>query len=564
MKTILTTFGPTALLLSALLIGIFPQSAADPQMMLPFALISGFLILSGNLLRIPSNDIILLLLICLWALWTASGLHSIIPFPSKVTWVLMGTLPVSYILARTLPDKNPLQILPVICLPFAAYTIWQGLHGISRPNDPFDDSNLLGLLYAFGILSALPKTLPDQKKIIRILSAGIALVLLGALVITQSRSALIALACSGFIFFLLTKPVKITISKQLAFKLAGAAGLFILSLAATGFLGRFQIFTADGALDSSIVGRLSIWQASWHMTMVHPLIGFGIGTFHLHYPAYRMAGDNSLGWMVHMDPLQTAVESGWIAAFILYAIFIIPFIFIYKHRSTLTRNHIAAAPLIVCFFIGMHMNYPMQVVPFLIILGTSLAAISPSSGDIRKIPVVTSCTLLAVLLCGIWTMTHTGMTLMLSEETQKSYRLMDQPRFDKAMQSCINDGDKDFPDCRVMAARFLTLAHDKDWQRIETLLDEAEAANPLSPEPDYIRAQRLMFLNPPQEEEALVLLKHSIELNPAYWPARRMAVEILMKRGDKTSARSLLDEGLIYRYARATVDDISRLRKKLQ
>ena len=208
------------------------------------------------------------------------------------------------------------------------------------------------------------------------------------------------------------------------------------------------------------------------------------------------------------------------------------------------------------------MNYPMQVAPFLIILGTSFAVLVPTT-SIKPIPIISSCGLLAALLFGIWTITHAGMTLLLSQEAQKSYRLLDQPRFDKAMQACINDGDKDFPDCRIMAARFLTIARDKDRQRIEKLLSEAEAANPLNPEPEFIRAQRLMGINPPQPDEALSHLKQSIKLTPTFWPARRMAIEILIKKGDYTSARALLDESLIYLYSRRTVEDISQLGKQL-
>jgi O-antigen ligase len=553
---------PTILLLSTLLIGLFPQSAADPMMMAPFAVLSLFMILSGKLLKLPSNDIFLFLLMLLWTLWAVSGITAIVTFPPKVTWVIMGTLPLAYLVTRTSHDINPLRYLSLLILPFATYTLWQGTQGITRPDDPFDDSNLLGLLYAFGILSALPHTLPEQNKKARLIFASVAIILLTALILTQSRSAMITLICAGAVFIYLAKPIKAKISKEKLVIGAGLAGLLTLLCITTGFFERFTLITERG-IDPSIIGRISIWKAAWDMSWVHPLTGLGLGTFHLHYPAYRMAGDNSLGWMVHMDTLQTAVECGWIAAITPYSIFIYAFYTAYKNRHILTPPQIGAATLITCMFVGMHMNYPMEVAPFLIITGTSFAILIPPTTP-KPVPVITSCGLLATLLFGIWTITYTGMTLMLAEEVQKSYRLMDQPRFDKAMQACINDGDKDFPDCRIMAARFLTLAHDKNWQRTEKLLAEAEAANPLNPEPDYIRAERLMGLNPPQPDEAMTRLKHSLSLNPSYWPARRMTITILMQKDDKISARAVLDEGLIYRYSRRTVEDISRLRKELQ
>lgn len=556
-------YSPVFILLSALFIGLFPQSAADPLMMAPFALLSCFLILSNGLLKLQSNDIILFLLVILWLLWGLSSLHSVIPFPSRVTWVLMTTLPVAYMVARTSDVKQtPLNFLSLLIIPFAVYTIWQAAHGIKRPNAPFDDSNLLGLLFTFGLL-AIP-SLPDVKgkKIISILAA---VILAAALIATQSRSAVLALICGIAIYALLNKNLRqISLSKDTWFKLSGAAALILIAIFASGFWERFKILKG-GMIDPNITGRLTIWRGAFHMSLDHPLLGWGIGTFHLHYPSYRMAGDNSLGWMVHMDPLQQAVESGWAAPALLYAIFAAAAYFIYKNHKAYTPTQKSAAAILASIFIGMHLNYPLQVMPFLIVFALTLSTLSPSRPDQGKsVPMVVAGCLLLTVIFALWISTKAALTFMYAAETQKSFRLQDQDRFNKAMMACINDGDKDFPDCRIMAARFLTLARDKDWERIENLLSEAERANPVNAEVDYIRAQRLMFLDPPHPDEALPRLKHSLSLNPSYWPSRRLLIDLLVKKGDKTSARSILDEGLIYRYARPTIDDISRVRKSLE
>ena len=544
------------LMLGALTLGLFPQSAGDPVMMIPFFIMSSALIFSGGLFKIPTQDPTLLVLIILWFLWLVSAIHSAVPFPSKVTWIIFSALPTAYILART-THKTPLSCLSLICAPFAIYTIWQTTQGIHRPNAPFDDANSLGLFYAFGILSAIPVLQTHPHRYVRIFFRLIIITLIGALALTQSRSALLCIISGGVFYFLINTKITTYLNKKTLIKIALAITPVIALLFATGFIQRLGIFPT---------GRIAIWQGAANMATEHPFMGFGLGTFHLYYPPYRKEGDDSLGWMVHMDPLQTAIESGWITTALLYILFITPLAYLYKNRHTITQNQIGAGAILIAFFIGMHLNYPMHIVPFLIILGMGLAIISPHFSA-KPIPIITSCSITIALLSAIWTMTQTSTTLMLAEETQKSYLLQDQSRFDAAISACINDGDKDFPDCRLMAARFLTLAtataHARNHEEIESLLTIAEQASPTSPEPNYLRALNLLKENSARMDDALSLLKTSLSLNPAYWPSRRLAIEILIKKGNNGAARAILNEGLIYPYATQVRDDISRIRKTL-
>ncbi len=550
MKLIIPIITPF-LMMGTLALALFPQSAGNPLMMAPFLILASILILSGKIFKAPNEDMTLLLVMGLWLIWGISGIYSAVPFPSKVTWVILGTLPATYILART-TNHSPLQFLSLMCVPFAVYTIWQATHGIHRPNTPFDDANSLGLFYAFGILSVLPMTTHQTDKKIRLLSGTVIFVLLVALILTQSRSALLSLTCGGIFYALINTPITTYLNKKTLLKIGAGLLSLIALIFATGFANRLTFPT----------GRLAIWQGAWNMLTEHPFLGFGLGTFHLYYPPYRIEGDTSLGWMTHMEPLQTAIESGWITTVILYALFIIPFIFLYKNRNSLTPQQMGAGAIIVAFFMGMHINYPIHVVPFLMILGMALAVLSPKPSP-SPLPIVVSCGILITLLSAIWIMTHTSMTLMLAEETQKAYRLHDQDRFNTAITSCINDGDTDFPDCRLMAARFLTIARDPDTTKIESLLKTAEKSNPTSPEPDYLRAQILLGQTPTNMNNALSLLHHSLSLNPSYWPSRRLSIEILIKKGDTSAANAMLDDGLIYPYATLTRDDISRIRKTL-
>lgn len=75
-----------------------------------------------------------------------------------------------------------------------------------------------------------------------------------------------------------------SMAETLAGKRQLRAALIVTTLLfITGFSDRFSVWT-NGTLDSNIAGRFAIWTAATNMATMHPLTGFGLGTFHLYYP----------------------------------------------------------------------------------------------------------------------------------------------------------------------------------------------------------------------------------------------------------------------------------------
>lgn len=68
--------------------------------------------------------------------------------------------------------------------------------------------------------------------------------------------------------------------------------------------------------------------------------------------------------MAHMDPLQSAIESGWLSPLALYLVFAALTFVIIKHRKVLSPLQISSAAILSAFFINMHLNYPLHSVPF--------------------------------------------------------------------------------------------------------------------------------------------------------------------------------------------------------
>lgn len=69
--------------------------------------------------------------------------------------------------------------------------------------------------------------------------------------------------------------------------------------------------------DPSTNARLLLWHSSIQMTLAHPFVGTGWGSFGSYYPAFRSSLENSsAGFYAHNDYLQLAAEGG-IAALLL-------------------------------------------------------------------------------------------------------------------------------------------------------------------------------------------------------------------------------------------------------
>ncbi len=496
--------GLSALLLS-FLIGFVPQSAAEPLMMLPFALLSGWMMASGSLLRLHRQDPFLLVLLLLWVLWSLSAALSPVPFPSKVTWVIMGTLPLAYMawtsLSLSVKDWERMSrggaflfsglalwaILQILPFPFSPH--------LPRAERPFSDANLLGGILGMGLLISFPSFFSSPK----VFSIPL-LFILGGVFATQSRSAILGLCAAIPLFFIFWKKGKKETSLSIKKIFLTTSFLMVALSLAVGLTDRLlPLFQTGG--DKDLNARFALWEAGLQMSLLHPFSGLGLGTFHLHYPPFRLPADISAGWWVHMDPLQEAIESGWGAFLLLYALF--GLVLLRTIQTPSAPQNLLAAPALLFFFVVMHAGFPLHVVPFMILLAGLLSQFSwPRVPLSQPIGFFLATPLLLVLMTGLWITLQTSSTLLLYKEVKLASHSQDEVRFQKSMSACLEEGDRSFPDCRLLAARLLIGQSQTSPlpPAIFKLLEEAEAANPLSPEPAYLRAKALQKQQSPSNQ----------------------------------------------------------------
>lgn len=147
-------------------------------------------------------------------------------------------------------------------------------------------------------------------------------------------------------------------------------------------LGALLLAPEQARLDSSIQERLLLLQSAWLMIRdSNPLVGSGLGTFKILYPAYRHPDESSAGNFVHNDYLQALQEGGVIhLAFFLLLTIIAPFWLLIKSAarkdmSSDGRIDIVPGLLVAIGCASLHamVNFIHYVGPLVVLTGLYLA-----------------------------------------------------------------------------------------------------------------------------------------------------------------------------------------------
>lgn len=183
---------------------------------------------------------------------------------------------------------------------------------------------------------------------------GVVVLMSAALFFAQSRGAWIALLCSGSVFSLFFL-VSTQRSRQrlFLFVLALMTG-FVLVLAITG--GSFAEAVGFGERSKSLGYRFEIWGSAWELALQRPLLGSGIGTFPLRYPAVRSPLETSTtGHFAHSDIIQLVVELGLPGTLLFTAV---PLMFVYLWSKSIRRHGVTFGLPVLAFcvlmLVGLH------------------------------------------------------------------------------------------------------------------------------------------------------------------------------------------------------------------
>ncbi len=262
----------------------------------------------------PLSRFMLIYLVWLLIVAFSSAIHQ----TSMTTLAILVNLPVVYLAASNTSNfftiwKYLRIALFVMGVGLAVWAIWQVFNqvGYGYAVGPLKDRNLFAALINILWFPATFLFLSSQSKSYRWLPllSGAGLFLMStALFATSSRG--------GIATWLLLLPILLWAAYRNAQSRRLVAIIPLIAVSAyfcSDLLLHVSIAdrTFKLAEDPSTYLRLLLWQSSIKMTLSHPFVGTGWGTFMNYYPAYRSPLENgSAGFSAHSDYLQFAAEGG--------------------------------------------------------------------------------------------------------------------------------------------------------------------------------------------------------------------------------------------------------------
>ena len=292
---------------------------------------------------------------------------------------------------------------------------------------------------------------------------------------------------------------------------------------------------------------MSLWRTAFEMSLNKPLTGYGFGSFGLYYPGFREPQDNSAGWWVHMDPLQWAVESGWLTPFCFYALAAYIGIRIWKRIHDLNPLEIGFAAALVSLFLNAHTAYPLHVIPFMLFATGMIAALLPAPATSQpRLTYFFVGPMLLTLLITFWIGVKSGITLYLWNEVNAAQRSQNREIFEANMTACLEKADPQFAYCKFLMIETILKSRDHFPKTVIGAIDDSRSYNPLLPQPDYYLSIYHRKNDPDRPDLEIGALKDSLSKNPTYWPARKALVEVLQKAGRSREALDILETGTDY------------------
>lgn len=266
---------------------------------------------------------------------------SVSPFITIIAWGTFWLLPLWFLIFAVMPlTENQIMLtLRYFVGAAAALAIWalaqffivtDVLTSYGSIRHPFADPNNYAGLLNLGLFIALAFCMTAYTMRARYLYLAAAILMIMALVLIGSRTALAIMLMTALLMAAFLKRDK-----------AGGAGLLLKPLATLLVLVGLTfllsaLYNTDRVTswerlqditllfnEPSWLARLDIWSAAVTLIRENVALGTGFGTFFLLYPSVRLPSEiHSSGLMAHADPLQFWMEAGAPTAVLFYALLI--------------------------------------------------------------------------------------------------------------------------------------------------------------------------------------------------------------------------------------------------
>ncbi|MEM6781722.1 MAG: O-antigen ligase family protein [Pseudomonadota bacterium] len=533
-----------------------------------------------------------------WLWMFLSILWSGVPYISLMGFCLSSVLPLTFF-AFVLNGKDKdfdfiIRALPPV---FAGLAIWALIQYYAfnvefegQARHPLANPNSLAALFNLALFPALGVMLTTQKRWLANAALVFAIVIFGGITATGSRGALVFGGITLIAFLALNPHVVKAHWKCLSIFLASAIVLFFATnlgeLQHAQMAERMSVFAGElvaPAKDAYTLSgnRNNIWAGVWALIQDHIVLGTGIGTFFLYYPAYRIPEEITGAYLAHSDPLQYWAELG-IAGFILfYALGVSILIRTLRAVSQLPKGSVertqiwAVTAAIFVTVLHTHFTFNLYVVPILFVLGFLLAWWFKRTHEILgdsiihykfpdQIPtsyrsgfIVVPLIMLAALFVSFMASEYHIKQAKASayendmEAFTRSVNLADELSFRSNYRSHLL--------AVTVPISILEINHDmmpmedqkKFFDQANYFLDQAERLNPQNSAVLYYRAYvqdhvDASLIEGMEDQEALY--RRSLELDPLHVGARLALLKIYRAQGDERRFEEVLEGGLDWQY----------------
>jgi O-antigen ligase len=208
-----------------------------------------------------------------------------------------------------------IMVARILVLAFAFSSLWAyKQHFVEHAEQAWAveiESNYAALMLLLAIPMAFWMSHYGTRPALRRIGLGCALLLIGAVVLTESRAGIIAGAAMGLIWSLRTPRHRFRY-----LLLIGAAAMFVVVLGPVGLADRFRSIKlagnpTNGAEESTRI-HVELLKAGLAMMEQHPLFGIGLGQFKEVAPKYnpRLFDLSNRSWIAHDTFVQIGSEGG--------------------------------------------------------------------------------------------------------------------------------------------------------------------------------------------------------------------------------------------------------------
>ncbi len=545
-----------------------------------------------------TNSFIFVMLFWLWLI--LSMFWSTVPYVSTTFTIILSILPAFFIVSILAPKAEDWVKVHAFALwlalgSFAVWAVTQFFFLFDeygpRIHHPMLNPNNLAGLFNLGIFPAMGLFFLSKSKPYVVLLGLVVVIFYAALIVTQSRGALLSFAICAAMFlpFAVFKTRDYIPWNKLAF------------IAAIAFLVPFlSNIYHEGSLEKNLVGatliasdsvedRFLLWQSTWHMIKDHFWLGTGLASFFFYYPRYRMPLDSSDGFFAHMDPLQFWAEMGVMAPVFFYGVLIcVLFRTIravlsagpdLRKRLEVTAPFFGMLALLGHTHITFHLYMPGMLLPLSALLAYWYMATERALDDAGK-RVLFNLTgkmkmvtiggfALILIITGGWTARISAATHLMGQvkqETQKNNKEVALKTLKLAGLVAPGSFGRYYEyEARFRVSMLWESAKSMDKAEVRKIydealyyLDEAEKRNPVFTTIWDLRARLHFAVNgiiiENGQELAIDILLNVIEANPMSADARVGLANVYKVRGELSKAAKVLEDGVHWPRAKGRTD----------